>query len=263
MLHAGLLSLSIEFYRIQAYSCHQDGQGNPISNNPSKFPYGDDTTCGLRCSVGGGPSSPMRQGSANNIYVIPVPRILTFGTATLLAAGCCVHTIVWMASMTDKVFESKWKSRLRLGFGADDTPVDETISGTNGATKKSMKGVNSGIRFFLSVVAVPVFGGAGLAIIIVGEINFFSGPVSYQVEPLASIGECTKLSFLVLALLIAHIANTCIVPLQCKRPVGTHCWNGISCHRISVSCPRSRCRSRQRRDRSSCRSRVQMFPPAP
>ncbi|KAL7896445.1 hypothetical protein HDV63DRAFT_249195 [Trichoderma sp. SZMC 28014] len=189
LILAGLLSLSIEFYRIQSYPCHQDSQGNPIPSNPAKFPYGDDTTCGLRCSVGDGPSSPMRQGSANNIYVIPVPDILKFGTATLLAAGCCVHTIVWMASMTDKVFESKWKSRLRLGFGADDSPVDETISGTNGATKKSMTGVNNGIRFFLSVVAVPVFGGAGLAIIIVGEMNFFSGPVSYQVEPLASIGQ--------------------------------------------------------------------------
>ncbi|KAK1246591.1 hypothetical protein MKX08_000393 [Trichoderma sp. CBMAI-0020] len=188
LILAGLLSLSVEFYRIQAYSCHEDGHGNPVSNNPSKFPYGDDTTCGLRCSVKDGPSSPMRQGSANNIYVIPVPRILTFGTATLLAAGCCVHTIVWMASMTDKVFD-KWMSRLRIGLGADDTPVDETISGTNGATKKSMRGVNSGIRYFLSVVAIPVFGGAGLAIIIVGEINFFSGPVYYQAEPLASIGQ--------------------------------------------------------------------------
>ncbi|KAL7923709.1 hypothetical protein ACQKWADRAFT_289103 [Trichoderma austrokoningii] len=189
LILAGLLSLTIEFYRIQAFPCQQDGQGHPISNNPSKFPYGENTTCGLHCSVGDGPSSPMRQGSANNIYVIPVPRVLTFGTATLLAAGCCVHTIVWMASMTDKVFESKWKSRLRLGIGADDTPVDEPILGTNGATKGTMIGVNSRIRYFLSVVAVPVFGGAGLAIIIVGEINFFSGPVSYQVEPLASIGQ--------------------------------------------------------------------------
>jgi hypothetical protein len=213
--------------------------------------------------VGDGPSSPMRQGSANNIYVIPAPRILTFGTATLLAAGCCVHTIVWMASMTDKVFDSKWKSRLRLGLGADDTPVDEPISGTNGATKETMTSVNSRIRLFLSVVTVPVFGGAGLAIIIVGEINFYSGPVSYQVEPLASIGECTKLSCMTFALFGVHVANTCIVSLQCKRPVGAHCWNGIGCHRFSLPCPRSRCRGRQRSVRSSCRSRVQMFPSAP
>lgn len=131
-----------------------------------------------------------------------------------------------MASMTDKVFESKWKSRLRLGFGADDSPVDETISGTNGATKKSMKGVNNGIRFFLSVVAIPVFGGAGLAIIIVGEINFFSGPVSYQVEPLASIGECTKPSCMVFALLCVHLANPHFLPMQkaSGRPLLERDW---------------------------------------
>jgi hypothetical protein len=142
----------------------------------------------------------MRQGSANNIYVIPAPNTLTFGTATLLAAACCVHAIVWMASMTDKVFENNWRSR--FGIRADDTPVDEPISGTNGATKGTMKGVNNRIRYFLSVAAVPVFGGAGLAIIIVGEINFFSGPVAYQVEPLASIGEYTMLSCVLFALLL-------------------------------------------------------------
>ncbi|KAL7793624.1 hypothetical protein V8C37DRAFT_378500 [Trichoderma ceciliae] len=187
LILAGLLSLSIEFFRIQTFPCHQDGQGNPISSNPSRFPYGEGTTCGLPCSETAGPVSPMRKGSANNIYVIPAPNMLTFGTATLLAAACCVHAIVWMASMTEKVFESNWESR--FGIRADDSQVDEPISGTNGATKGTMKGVNDMVRFFLSVAAVPVFGGAGLAILIVGEINFFSGPVSYQVEPIASIGQ--------------------------------------------------------------------------
>lgn len=151
--------------------------------------------------------------------------------------------------MTDKVFESKWKSRLGLGISTDDTPVDEPISGTNGATKGTMKGVNNKIRYFLSVVAVPVFGGAGLAIIIVGEINFFSGPVSYQVEPLASIGKCTNMPCFVFSLHFSHvkIANTCIVSFSCKRPVGTYSRNGIGSHRISLSCPRSRCRNRHKR----------------
>ncbi|RFU81955.1 transferase family III [Trichoderma arundinaceum] len=119
--------------------------------------------------------------------ILAAPTMLTFGTATLLAAACCVHAIVWMASMTEKVFESNWKSR--FGISTDDTQADEPISGTNGATKGTMKGVNDMVRFFLSVAAVPVFGGAGLVILIVGEINFFSGPVSYQVEPLASVGQ--------------------------------------------------------------------------
>ena len=89
--------------------------------------------------------------------------------------------------MSEMVFEDNWKRP--LGIRADDSQADEQIPGTNGATKRTMKDVNAMIRFFLSVVAVPVFGGAGLAILIVGEINFFSGPVNYQVESLASIGE--------------------------------------------------------------------------
>jgi hypothetical protein len=132
----------------------------------------------------------MRKGSSSDIYVIPAPSRLTFGTATLLAAACCVHTIVWMASMAELVFEDNWKSP--FGIKVDDSQADEQIPGTNGATKKTMRDVNAMIRFFLSVVAVPIFGGAGLAILIIGEINFFSGPVSYQVESLASIGEYSE-----------------------------------------------------------------------
>ncbi|ETR99849.1 hypothetical protein M419DRAFT_54116, partial [Trichoderma reesei RUT C-30] len=185
--HSRLLSLTIEFYRAQTFPCSQDAQGNPIPNNPSKFPYGESTTCGLVCSETEGPFSPMRKGSSSDIYVIPAPSRLTFGTATLLAAACCVHTIVWMASMAELVFEDNWKSP--FGIKVDDSQADEQIPGTNGATKKTMRDVNAMIRFFLSVVAVPIFGGAGLAILIIGEINFFSGPVSYQVESLASIGQ--------------------------------------------------------------------------
>lgn len=187
LLLAGLLSLTIEFYRAQTFPCNRDGQGNPVPNDPSKFPYGESTTCGLVCSESEGPFSPMRKGSSSDIYVIPAPSRLTFGAATLLAAACCVHTIVWMASMAELVFEDNWKSP--LGIRADDSQADEQIPGTNGATKRTMGNVNAMIRLFLSVVAVPVFGGAGLAILIVGEINFFSGPVSYQVESLASIGQ--------------------------------------------------------------------------
>ena len=60
--------------------------------------------------------------------------------------------------------------------------------GTNGATVESMKGVNSLIRRFLSVVEVPVFGAAVLAILILGEMNFFTKQVRYETEPIASIG---------------------------------------------------------------------------
>lgn len=66
--------------------------------------------------------------------------------------------------------------------------------GTNGATVESMKGVNSLIRRFLSVVEVPVFGAAVLAILIMGEMNFFTTQVRYQTEPIASIGKLINVS---------------------------------------------------------------------
>ncbi|KAK5996793.1 hypothetical protein PT974_02136 [Cladobotryum mycophilum] len=187
LILAGLLSLTIEFYRISPFHCKQDGSGNPISSDPSKFPYGDETNCTMLCSVEQGPFSPMRNGSANNIYVIPAPHKLTFGAATLLAAACCVHAILWLVSMMDKILEINWKSR--FGASDNDSQIDEPISGTNGATKGNMRNVNNTIRFFLSVAVIPVFGGAAFAILVIGERNFFSRPVRYQNEPMASIGQ--------------------------------------------------------------------------
>lgn len=130
----------------------------------------------------------MRRGSADNIYVIPEPRVLTFGAATLLAAACCIPAILSMVSTWDKILKINWRER----FG--DPDADELIEGTNGATIGKMKGVNSKIREFLSVVEVPLFGGAVLTIIIIGEINFWSDQVVYQTEPMENIGTKLPLS---------------------------------------------------------------------
>jgi hypothetical protein len=130
----------------------------------------------------------MRKGSANNIYIIPAPHTLTFGMGTLLAAACCIPAILSLVSMWNKILEINWKKR----FGdpdANQPPADEPIEGTNGATIAKMKGVNAMIRSFLSAVEIPVFGAAVLAILIIGEKNFFSGPVNYQTEPIASVGK--------------------------------------------------------------------------
>ena len=142
--------------------------------------------CGLTCTVDQGPFSPMREGSADNIYVIPAPHIITFGAATLIAAASCIPAILSMVSMWDKIVKINWKER----FGYPDDPVDpnELIEGTN-ATVGKMKKVNEKIREFLSVVEVPLFGGAVLALIVVGELNFWSRPVEYQIEQIANISK--------------------------------------------------------------------------
>jgi hypothetical protein len=181
----GLLSLTVEFFRTNTFPCPYDDSGNPVSPNPRQFSY--NTTCGLTCSVDQGPFSPLRQNSANNIYVIPAPDKLTFGTAALLSAACAIPAILSLVSMWSKILEINWKAR--FGKRDEKEQIDKPIEGTNGATLKRMKGVNSLIRLFLSAVEIPIFGAAVLAILINGERNFWSSQVYYQTEPIASVGK--------------------------------------------------------------------------
>lgn len=191
LLLIGLLSMTIEFYRIETHDCTTDASGNPVPPNASNFNYIEGNNCGLICSTQDGPHSSMRGGSANNIYVIPAPHTLTFGAGTLLAAACCVHAVLCLVSMWDRVLEINWRRR----FGRQQEEDEETTE-DGGANKGVMKKVNDTIGFYLKILAVPVFGGAGLAILIVGEINFFSPQVDYQTEPMANIGKSITIQFL-------------------------------------------------------------------
>lgn len=177
MILAGLLSLTVEFFRATPSPC------------PSgDFFYGEGA-CGLTCSVDDGPTSPMRGGAQNNIYVIRAPDRLSFGTATLLAAACCIPSILSLVSMWNKILKINWKKRFGDGGDTGEEDLDAHISGTNAATPAKMMKVNDRIRFYLSMMEIPVFGGAILAILILGERNFFSYSVAYMTEPIASIGE--------------------------------------------------------------------------
>jgi hypothetical protein len=94
----------------------------------------------------------MRGGSADNIYVIPTPNVISFGVATLIAAACCIPGVLSMVSTWNKILKANWAQQ----YGVPET--DEVIEGTNGATVKGMKGVNDVIRRLLSRVEVPVVG---------------------------------------------------------------------------------------------------------
>jgi hypothetical protein len=198
LILAGLLGLAVEFYRVTASACTHADNGNPISLDAGDFPY-EEARCGLVCSVDDGPRSSMRAGSANNIYIIPVPSRLTFNTAMLLAAACCLPAILSLIFTWDKIVEINWKRR--FGNADEEEQLDEPIEGTNGATPGKMRSVNEMVRQFLSVIEIPLFGGAVLAILCIGEINFFSTQVMYQTERVASIGQW------------APIAGTCFAAL--------------------------------------------------
>jgi hypothetical protein len=184
----------VEFIRIDTRLCQYDDSGNPIPPDLRQFPYGN-ATCGFPCYVGPGPngqgfSSPLRQDSTNNIYIIPEPDRLTFNTATLMAAGCCLPAILSLISMWNKILEINWKTR---NNEEAERRENEFITGTNGATLKEMKSLNVYLRKFLSAVEIPVFGAAVLAILVLGERNFFSPQVAYQTEPIASVGKFSPL----------------------------------------------------------------------
>jgi hypothetical protein len=159
----------------------------------------------------------MRDGSADNIYVVPAPYILKFGAATLVAAASCIPGILSTVSIWNKIVKTNSVKR----FGAPN--ADEVIEGTNGATIQGMKTVNNLIRRLLGVVEVPVvshssvlchnalrthttrtmndklttsalqFGGAVLALIIFGERNFWSEPLYFQTEPPENIGQWSNI----------------------------------------------------------------------
>lgn len=181
----GLLSLTVEFYRVSPTPCDMfDDQNRRILAN--NFPFTDKSMCNLTCSVDGGfPYSPMRTEAVNNVYVIPVPGTLTPGTATLISAACCIPAILLLVSMWNTILERNWQSR----FGRQDERLDEVIEGTNDATLRKMRLVNKKIGSFLGLVEALVFGGAVLAVAIVGEINFWSRQVYHQTEPIQSYGE--------------------------------------------------------------------------
>lgn len=176
----------VEFYRSNAVPCPHGNNSNPISTSTGPLSYGL-TSCDLKCNTSYA-VSPLRKGAANNVYVVPAPTRLTFGTGTLLSGACCVLSALMLISQWKKILEINW---IR-GFGSDHS-LDLPIEGTNGATLKHMKSINNIARLFISALEVPVWFAAALAILILGEINFFSAQVHFQTEPMATFGKLTLL----------------------------------------------------------------------
>ncbi|KAL9108847.1 MAG: hypothetical protein Q9227_006378 [Pyrenula ochraceoflavens] len=156
--------------------------------------------------------------------ILSAPHVLTFNTATLLAAACCIPAILSLISMWMKILELNWKTR--FGSRSEDESNDDPIEGTNGATIRKMRKVNEKIRFFLSALGVPILSGAILAILIIGERNFFSSQVRYQTEPMASIGQWAPILgtglaamgslYLLLAADVAKEENPKLYPQHCN-----------------------------------------------
>ena len=106
----------------------------------------------------------------------------------LLAAACCIPAILSLVSMWIKIMDHNWE-KLSSGRRKQQKP-DEFIKGTNGATVTQMTRIGERIKDAMSLIEIPVMAAAVLAILIKGEMNFWSRQVYYQTEPITSIGEC-------------------------------------------------------------------------
>lgn len=187
--------MCVEFSRVTSTACSHDDAGVP-SLTVAGFPYGK-TICNLTCSEKDGPFSRMRGGAANNIYVIPVPGVLTFNAAMLIAAGVCIPAILSLIFTWEKILEIHWKTdQENLHEIPGETQEQDEHMDSVKLTSGQIKTINNTVTRFLSVIEIPLFGGAVLAILIAGEINFFSAQMMYQTEPMASIGMALPVSWL-------------------------------------------------------------------
>ncbi|KAI1116514.1 hypothetical protein F5Y14DRAFT_439926 [Nemania sp. NC0429] len=186
LLLAGMLSLTVEFFRTETHGCPFDNMGMPIDPfNSTAFPYGN-ANCGLHCEYGGaGPFSLIRRDSTNEPAVIPVPQRLTFSAVTLLAAGSSIPPVLTLIFTWEKILEINWKRR----FAHDQVKINDPIEGTNGATPKMITIINGAIRNFLSSIQIPIFSGIVVVLLVFGELNFWSTQVYYQTEPFSSVGQ--------------------------------------------------------------------------
>ncbi|TLD29116.1 hypothetical protein PspLS_04238, partial [Pyricularia sp. CBS 133598] len=188
---AGMLSLTVEFYRSNAIHCDESNRGNFTTYNPADFPYSVGNLCGITCSEEQGPFSPMRKEATAEIYIIPAPVKFNFGTATLTAAACCIPAILSLASLMNKIREFNWR-RSRMGGWRDakqDPGFDEPIDGFHGATFRTMNSVNNNVRHLLRFIEIPLFAAAVAAILIIGELNLWDPHIVHGTEPIASIGQ--------------------------------------------------------------------------
>jgi len=192
----GLLSLTIEFYRTTGTKSHTSKWTNPSFSpgqdlDPILSP--NDGSLGLLCPIARSQIvfSPIRAGSANNIYVIPAKHHLNFSTATLLAAACCIPAILSLVSMWNKILEVNWKAY--FGSEREDEGVEEPVRVTLQPISK-LDRFNLFLRVFLSIMEIPIFSLLILVILILGERNLFSAEVSYQMEPMPKFCKSMLLS---------------------------------------------------------------------
>ncbi|KAI0205684.1 hypothetical protein F4808DRAFT_409892 [Astrocystis sublimbata] len=213
LLLAGLISLTVESIRIESQSCPFDSGGAPID-------YSSLASCDPNCVYGSnGPSSPIRRGPTNEPFIILAPNRLTIGTVALLAAGSSIPPLLFQIYSWHKTLEDNWKRRF--------APGEVEGVGSNTINSPVTYGIKQGARYHLGRILIPFFYSIIVILLVLGEVNFWSRQVSYQTEPISSIGQW------------ANIAGTALVLLGSvyykKQPQDTEELQDMNSNRVQSS----------------------------
>jgi hypothetical protein len=178
--------LTVEFCRTKTHACLYSDSGLPTSTDARVFNYTYPPTCNLTCSAVTGPFSRIRQGSANNVFVVPAPERITFGMGTLFSAGCCIPPVLYLMSIWIKILKHNW---------TEDWAIrEDDEQGAGGSTKATPGNIKELARKILDYESL-VIGALVVCILVLGELNFSSAQVNWQSEPMSAIGrQCSPLT---------------------------------------------------------------------
>ncbi|KAF8316870.1 hypothetical protein DL93DRAFT_2226674 [Clavulina sp. PMI_390] len=199
---AGLLGLVVAFWRATPEPC-LDSNGQNVTFDDfwglqRDNPQGVCTT--PRWPNGCTTATAIRKDPSNPSQWVPAPHQgMTLNTATLLCAGCCIPAVLSLLSVWQKVMRLRWiqlwtgrhgSTEPATGSAPNSSVTDEEAALTKkGLTENDVRWMERRINLILGLVERIVFFGWIIAIVVLGEENFWSREMRSGVEPMTSIGQ--------------------------------------------------------------------------
>ena len=185
--HAGLVSLSVAFFRAKTHTC-VDKDGQPIHDDG-----GGAGQCQFNCALF--PDTPIRAGSNSGMQLGFAPRTgVTLNTGFILSVAFSLLAILSIVTMWNQVILDNVTSILpRRIFTRRNGEGDKSLGVVRGLlawTSHPPDHFSSElVRLGLYLIEVLVHSGAMLATIIISEVTFWSAEMRAGVEPMTSVGE--------------------------------------------------------------------------
>ena len=188
---AGLVSLSVAFFRVKTHTCVDE------NNQTIHDDSGGASLCQFDCSNFS--DTPIRAGSNSGMQLGFAPRTgVTLNTGIILSITFCLFAFLSIITMWNQVILDNAR---KLGLIRDATSIlprrkgegEKPLGGVRGlldwiSTRPdnfSSKLVKLGLR----LITLLVYSGAMLATIIISEVTFWSVELRTGVEPMTSVGE--------------------------------------------------------------------------